>query len=132
MDEYQDIKEPLKPQRAIGASKHLRRRISDATAQKRKTANKTRWQWSAAAAAYLALVLGTTLLINNKISVTPSADNSDCIVYISGQKASEEEAQAIAETDVAKMEQFMRTVEQQNATEKEKVNQFMQHKSLQK
>ncbi len=132
MDEYQDIKELLKPQRAIGASANLRQRISDATAQKRRTANKTRWHWSAAAAACLALVLGTTLLFNNKVSTTTSTDNSDCIVYVAGQKASGDEAQAIAEADVAKMEHFMRTVEQQNAAEEEKVNQFMQHKSLQK
>ena len=38
---------------------------------------------------------------------------------------------AIAEADVARMEQFMRTVAQQNASEQEKVNQFMQHKSKQ-
>lgn len=132
MDEYQDIKELLKPQRAIGASPQLRQRISDASAQKRRQANNTWWRWSAAAAACLALVLGTTLLFNNKISIMPSADNSDCIVYVAGQKASGDEAQAIAEADVAKMEQFMQTVAQQNAAEEEKVNQFMQHKSLQK
>lgn len=127
MDEYQDIKELLKPQRAIGASAQLRQRISAVSAQKRSTANKTRWRWSAAAAACLALVLGTTLLFNNKIT-----DNSDCIVFVAGQKASGDEAQAIAEADVVKMEQFMQTVAQQNAAEEEKVNQFMQHKSLQK
>ena len=127
MDEYQDIKELLKPQRAIGASPQLRQRISDASAQKRRQANNTWWRWSAAAAACLAVVLGTTLLFNNKIT-----DNSDCIVYVAGQKTSGDEAQAIAEADVAKMERFMQTVAQQNASEQEKVNQFMQHKSLQK
>ena len=127
MDEYQDIKELLKPQRNIGASAQLRQRISDASAQKRSPANNTWWRWSAAAAACLALVLGTTLLFNNKIT-----DNSDCIVFVAGQKASGDEAQAIAEADVVKMEQFMQTVAQQNAAEEEKVNQFMQHKSLKK
>lgn len=132
MDEYQDIKELLKQQRAIVASAQLRQRISDASAQKRLIAINTRWRWGAAVAACLALVLGTTSLFNNKISITPSANNSDCIVYVAGQKASCDKAQAIAEADVAKMEQFMRTVAQQNAAEEEKVNQFMQHKSLQK
>ncbi len=131
MDDYQDIKELLKPQRNIGASAQLRRRISNASAQKRRAANNI-WRWSAAAAACLALVLSTTLLFNNRISVTPSADKSDCIVYIAGQKASKDEAKAIAEADVTKMEQFMQTVAQQNAAEEEKVNQFMQHKSIQK
>lgn len=132
MDEYQDIKKLLKPQRNISASAHLRQRISDASAQKRRPVNNIRWRWSTTAAACLALILGATLLVNNKSSVTPSADNSDCIVYVAGKQASSDEAKAIAEADVAKMEQFMRTVAQHNAAEEEKVNQFMQHKSLQK
>lgn len=132
MDEYQDIKELLKPQRNISASALLRQRISDASAQKRRLAINTKLRWSAAAAACLALILGVTILFNNKFSVTPSANNSYCIVYVAGQKANGDEAQAIAEADVAKMEQFMLTVARQNAVEEEKVNQFMQHKSLQK
>lgn len=122
MDEYQDIKILLKPKRVIGASAQLRQRVSDALGQQPNTANKVKW-WSGAAAC-VALVLGTTLLANT--------DNGDCIVYVAGQKVSSEEAHDIAEADVAKMEQFMRTVAQQNAAEEEKVNQFMQHKSLQK
>ena len=125
MDEYQDIKELLKPRRTIGASAQLRQRIGDASAHKRKTAGNTRW-WTAAAC--VALMMGATLFF----AITPAADNSDCIVYVAGQKASSDQAHAIAEADVARMEQFMRTVAQQNAAEQEKVNQFMQHKSLQK
>lgn len=126
MDEYQDIKKLLKPQRNIVASPHLRQRISDALTRKSRAANNIWWQISAAAVACLALILGTTLLIK------PNTKDSDCIVYVAGQKASGDEAQAIAEADVAKMERFMRTVEQQNAAEEEKVNQFMQHKTLKK
>ena len=125
MDEYQDIKELLKPRRTIGASAQLRQRIGDASARKRKTAGNTRW-WTAAAC--VALMMGATLFF----AITPAADNSDCIVYVAGQKASSDQAHAIAEADVARMEQFMRTVAQQNAAEQEKVNQFMQHKSQQK
>lgn len=125
MDEYQDIKELLKPRRTIGASAQLRQRIGDASARKRKTAGNTRW-WTAAAC--VALMMGATLFF----AITPAADNSDCIVYVAGQKASSDQAHAIAEADVARMEQFMHTVAQQNAAEQEKVNQFMQHKSQQK
>ena len=71
------------------------------------------------------------MLFNSRSAVTP-AGNNDCIVYVAGQKASGNEAQAIAEADVARMEQFMQTVAQQNAAEQEKVNQFMQHKYLEK
>lgn len=125
MDEYQDIKELIKPRRTIGASAQLRQRIGDASARKRKTAGNTRW-WTAAAC--VALMMGATLFF----AITPAADNSDCIVYVAGQKASSDQAHAIAEADVARMEQFMHIVAQQNAAEQEKVNQFMQHKSLQK
>lgn len=128
MDEYQDIKELLKPKRTIGASAHLRQRIRNASAQKRSA----RWPWRTAVAACLTLIVGTTMLFNSKSYITPSADNSDCIVYVAGQKASGNEAKAIAEADVAKMEKFMQIVSQQNATEQEKVNQFMQHKYLEK
>ena len=129
MDEYQDIRELLKPKRTIGASVHLRQRIGNASVQKRSAG--TRWLWRAAAAACVALIVGAAMLFNSRSAVTP-AGNNDCIVYVAGQKASGNEAQAIAEADVARMEQFMQTVAQQNAAEQEKVNQFMQHKYLEK
>ena len=129
MDEYQDIRELLKPKRTIGASVHLRQRIGNALAQKRSTG--TKWLWCAAAAACVAMIVGAAMFFNSRSAVTP-AGNSDCIVYVAGQKASGNEAQAIAEADVARMEQFMQTVAQQNAAEQEKVNQFMQHKYLEK
>ena len=120
MDDYQDIKELLKSHRTISASAHLRRRVAGALAQKR--GNSTRWLWSAAACA--TLIVGGAMLFYSKTATT-----NDCIVYVAGQRASGNEAQAIAEADVARMEQFMLTVAQQNAAEQEKVNQFMQHKS---
>ena len=129
MDEYQDIRELLKPKRTIGASAHLRQRIGNALDQKCTTG--TRWLWRAAAAACVALIVGAAMFFNSRSAITP-AGNSDCIVYVAGQKASGNEAQAIAEADVARMEQFIQTVAQQNAAEQEKVNQFMQHKYLEK
>lgn len=125
MDEYQDIKELLRPRRTIGASAQLRQRISKVSAQKSNNAGNTRW-WTAAAC--VALIMGATTFF----AITPSANNSECIVYVAGQKASADEALAIAEADVARMEHFMCAVAQQNAAEQEKVNQFMQHKSLEK
>ena len=129
MDEYQDIRELLKPKRTIGASVHLRQRIGNALVQKRSTG--TKWLWRAAAVACVAMIVGVAMLFNSRSAVTP-AGNNDCIVYVAGQKASGNEAQAIAEADVARMEQFMQAVAQQNAAEQEKVNQFMQHKYLEK
>ncbi len=130
MGQYQDIKELLKPQRSIGASPTLRQRIHAVTSQRRNTIA-TRWLWSAAAAACLMLTAGAAMLFNGKESIA-SSRGSECIVYVAGQKASADEALAIAEADVARMEHFMCAVAQQNAAEQEKVNQFMQHKSLEK
>ena len=76
------------------------------------------------AAACATLIVGGAMLFYSKTATT-----NDCIVYVAGQRASGNEAQAIAEADVARMEQFMLTVAQQNTAEQEKVNQFMQHKS---
>lgn len=122
MEEYKDIKELLKPRRTISASPQLRQHVGKALAQKHSSA---RWLWKAAACA--ALMVGGTMLFYSRTST-----DTDCIVYVAGQQASGDEARAIAEADVAKMEQFMLTVAQQNAAEQEKVNQFMQHKSQSK
>ena len=129
MDEYQDIKDMLKPRRMIGASARLRQRVTNASVQKHNVGNSTRWLWGAAAC--VALLLCTTMLFKSQTSMIASGNN-DCIVYVAGQKAFGEEAQAIAEADVARMEQFMRTVAQQNEVEREKFNQFMQQTSQQK
>lgn len=127
MDEYQDIKELLRPSRSIGASQALRQRVRAVSAQKHKG---TIWFRSAAAAACIVLIVGAAMLFSGRGSVASSL-GSECTVYVAGQKAGSDEARAIAEADVARMEQFMRTVAQQNASEQEKVNQFMQHKSQQ-
>ncbi len=107
----------------------MRQRIGNALAQKR-TAN-TRWWLSAVAAACLVLIVGATMLFNSKSPIS-SSPGCECVVYVAGQKTSGVEAQAIAEADVARMEQFMQTVSQQHAAEQEKVNQFIQHKYLEK
>lgn len=127
MDEYQDIKELLRPRRSIGASQTLRQRVRAVSAQKHKGTIRFR---SAAAAACIVLMGGAAMLFNGKGAVATSCGR-ECIVYVAGQKTGGEEALAIAEADVARMEQFMLTVAQHNDAEQEKVNQFMQHKSKQ-
>ncbi len=128
MDEYQDIKELLRPRRSIGASPSLRQRVVAVTAQNHRG---TIWLRCAATAACIVLIVGAAMIFNGKESIA-SSRGGECVVYVVGHKTGGEEAQAIAEADVARMEQFMRTVAQHNAAEQEKVNQFMQHKSQQK
>lgn len=126
MDEYQDIKELLKPRRTIVASDKLRQRVSEVTADKRRQTAKRQWLWGgASAAACMAIVMGCISLLNTNYKDT------DCVVYAEGNMLIGEAAQTIAEADVAKMENFMQTIETQRAAEEAKVQQFMNHQNTQ-
>lgn len=80
------------------------------------------WGWRVAAC--VAILIGSIALLQNHIT-----NETDCIAYVEGTEISGEKAKVIAEADVARMEQFMRTVETQRATEQAKVEQFMNHKN---
>lgn len=121
MDEYQDIREMLKPRRTIVATSKLRERIA-ATGKRRNATGKRLWR----AAAGVAIILGATLLVKHH----DTSGNSDCSVYVGGKQVSDDDARSIAEADVARMEQFMQAVAAQQAAEEAKVNQFMHHKTL--
>ena len=126
MDEYQDIKELLKPRRTIVASDKLRQRVSEMTADKQRQMAKRQWLWGgASAAACMAIVLGCISLLNTNYKDT------DCVVYAEGNMLIGEAAQTIAEADVAKMENFMQTIEVQRAAEEAKVQQFLNHQNTQ-
>lgn len=79
------------------------------------------WAWRVAAC--VAILIGSIALLQNHIT-----SEADCIAYVEGTEVSGERAKVIAEADVARMEQFMQTVEAQRATEQAKVEQFMNHK----
>ena len=124
MDEYQDIKKLLKPQRTIVASDNLRQRVSEMTANAKRQTAKRQWLWGgASAAACMALVLGCISLLNT------NDKDTDCVVYAEGKMLVGEAAQTIAEADIAKMENFMQTIETQRAAEEAKVQQFMNHQN---
>jgi len=80
--------------------------------------------WAFRAAACVAIVL-SSFAVWHKLWLNPK--NGDCIVYVAGEKASAEEAHKIAEADVAKMQQFMQVVNEQQTQEEIKVEQFMNH-----
>ena len=123
MDEYQDIKDLLKPRREMCASASLRHRINEAMASERQPAT-SRWRW--AAAACVAVVISS-------VAITAiNTEYQDCIVFVSGQRVSQNQALEIAEYDVAHMQQFMLVVDQQRTQEEEKVKQFIQHNTLSK
>ena len=124
MDEYQDIKKLLKPQRTIVASDNLRQRVSEMTAKAKRQTAKRQWLWGgASAAACMAIVLGCISLLNT------NRRDTDCVVYAEGKMLVGEVAHTIAEADVAKMENFMQTIETQRASEEAKVQQFMKHQN---
>lgn len=125
MEDFQDLRDMLKPRREIVASGELRERIGKATSkQKRKVVTHAPRIWRTAACA--AVIVGIVMFVG-KYSLS---GKNDCIVYVDGKQVSDDAARSIAEADVAKMEQFMQAVAAQQAAEEAKVNQFMQHKTI--
>jgi len=126
MEDFQGVREMLKPRRAIMASRELRERIGDGLPKNKRHITTGTWLWRAAAS--VAIVIGIAWFAGTHN--TSSSANDDCIVYVEGKQVSDNVARNIAEADVAKMEQFMLTVSRQRAEEEAKVNQFMQHKPI--
>lgn len=75
-------------------------------------------------AACAAIMLGVVAVFRYS---SLNAESEYCIVYVAGERASDKVAHEIAEADVAKMQQFMQVVNEQNAAEQAKVEQFMNH-----
>lgn len=126
MEDFQDVREVLKPRHAIMASRELRERIGDGLPKNKRHITTGTWLWRAAAS--VSIVIGIAWFAGTHN--TSSSANDDCIVYVEGKQVSDNVARSIAEADVAKMEQFMLTVSRQRAEEEAKVNQFMQHKPI--
>ena len=80
--------------------------------------------WAFRAAACAAIVL-SSFAVWHKIWLKPK--NGDCIVYVAGERVNSKEAQKIAEADVAKMQKFMQVVNERQAQEEAKVEQFMNY-----
>ena len=80
--------------------------------------------WAMRVAACAAIMLGFVAVFRNS-SVNAKSDY--CVVYVAGERASDKVAHEIAEADVAKMQQFMQVVNEQNAAEQAKIEQFMNH-----
>ena len=85
---------------------------------------KNAWSRLLRVAACVAIVSGTFVIFQY---INLNRDNDKCIVYVSGERVSSDIAHQIAEADVAKMQQFMQTINEQQAHEEAKVEQFMNH-----
>lgn len=73
-------------------------------------------------AACVAMALGIYITYNH---LSLNHNNDNCIVYVAGEKVNSKMAHKIAEADVAKMKKFMEAVDEHQAHEKAKVEQFM-------
>lgn len=87
--------------------------------------HKSIWTWPLRVAACAALILGSIAIFrfNSHKHLNPGDEN--CIVYVAGERVNSEEAHKIAEADVAKMQEFILTVNELNVQEETKVKQFM-------
>lgn len=95
-------------------------------AKKRKKHSSLR-AWVMSTAACAAIALGAFTIYHHFNNTNINSHDDYCIVYVAGERADEEKAHIIAEADIAKMRQFMLTVNEQQAQEEAKVEQFMNH-----
>ena len=84
--------------------------------------HKSIWSWPLRVAACVAVVLGAFALFQH---ININRDDDNCIIYVAGKRTSGEEALKIAKDDVIRMQKFILTVNDQQAHEKAKVEQFM-------
>lgn len=84
--------------------------------------HKSVWGWVFRVAACAAIALSFFAVYHK---LCHNIQNNNCIVYVAGEKVSYEEAHRIAEADVAKMQQYMKIVNEHQAQEEAKVEQFM-------
>lgn len=94
--------------------------VSQSLKFKERKQSNSAWTWALRVAACVAIAL-TTIAISHNIN----QKKDDCIVYVAGEKVNSKIAHKIAEADVAKMKKFMEAVDEQQAHEKAKVEQFM-------
>lgn len=92
-----------------------------------KKSHKPIWTWVMRTAACFAILLGALFIYRYSTQINFITGSNDCIVYVAGERANDKVALEIAEADVAKMQRFMQTVNEQKASEQAKVEQFMNH-----
>ncbi len=74
MDEYNDIRAFLKPQRDIKASSQLRSRVENAIVSRRRSHGKLSWLWGSLSAAAVAAAIACLILIPGGASANSSHD----------------------------------------------------------
>ena len=100
----------------MGISKAVRFPVSTNQPQR----HKTKIRRFAAASIAMLLVAGVAVM---KKSL--NRNNTECIAYSAGRQVSTEKARQIAEADVQRMAQFIKTVASQRADEEAKVKKFI-------
>ena len=90
--------------------------------QKKRKRRPWLWATGSAAAFAITIVISTILIPTNR-------DTAGCIAYVDGQRVTGAAADAIVAEHIAKAETFMKTIENINISEQEKVNYFMNHKT---
>lgn len=78
-------------------------------------------KWGLRVAACVIILLACVTILRNDLFM----DDVECIAFVEGHQVSTEQARNIAESDVAKMEQFMQIVATRRAAEEAKVKQFI-------
>ena len=82
-------------------------------------------KWGLRVAACVIILLACVTILRNDLFT----DDVECIAFVEGHQVSTEQARNIAESDVAKMEQFMQIVATRRAAEEAKVKQFINNET---
>lgn len=101
----------------MGISKAVRFPVSTNQPQR----HKTKIRRLAAAASIAVLLVGGVAVMKKSLH----NDSTECIAYSAGRQVSTEKARQIAEADVQRMAQFIKTVASQRADEEAKVEKFI-------
>lgn len=82
-------------------------------------------RWTLGIAASVAIILVGRFSLSERHGAATAQDESYYVAYVEGSRADEETAREMAESEAAKVAEFMQFVENQKATERDKVRQFI-------
>lgn len=82
------------------------------------------WLWATGSAASVAITI-----VLSTFFIPAQHDTASCIAYVDGKRVTGSAADAIVAEHIAKTENFMKTIENINSREQEKVNYFLNHKT---
>lgn len=112
----------------MGLSRQMKL-ANDTSARHRRTPLQKALIWTLSAAASVAVILTGSVFLSKINEMGTSTGDSHYVAYVKGKQVDEKTARKIAETEAAKVEEFMQAIERQKAAEQNKVKQFFNNQN---